>query len=56
MAINVQRDPRKTEFWNIPTPAGVGPPTYQKKVKSEFDPSREAPAPFNSTKERAVAE
>lgn len=34
MAINIQRDPRKTEFWKIPTPSNIGPGVYDKNNKS----------------------
>ena len=42
MAINVQRNPRKTEFWTEKTPAVVGPGHYDKHYRSSFDKSRDA--------------
>ena len=37
MAINIQREARKTEFWKIPTPNNIGPGVYDKNNKSQFD-------------------
>ena len=42
MAINVARDPRKTEFWKINTPVNVGPGIYDKGNASQFDHKRDA--------------
>jgi hypothetical protein len=42
MAINVAREPRKTEFWKANTPGNVGPGIYDKENKSQFDAGRGA--------------
>lgn len=42
MAINVSRDPRRTEFWKINTPGNVGPGIYNKENPSQFDHKRDA--------------
>ena len=34
MAINIQRETRKTEFCKIPTPNNIGPGIYNKNYKS----------------------
>jgi len=49
MAINVSRDPRRTEFWQEKTPAAVGPGVYYRENPSQFDHKRDASAPFHST-------